>query len=151
MYVAWYIGFATLTWKWPLKKQIISAVFARYNMWRLVGLNIFHLLILHSGRSLEHDYADIYFWNCLYSQKIEFDSVTIKNWVSTGSKFKVKFLQSDNAAGDAGTENFLLGDDEHLEDRLTEVISSDYLQSWFSSAFTVQTWLCCQHHHQERI
>ena len=48
MYVAWYIGFATLTWKWPLKKQIISAVFARYNMWRLVGLNIFHLLILHS-------------------------------------------------------------------------------------------------------
>ena len=37
------------------------------------------------------------------------------------------------------------GDDEHLtafEDRLIVVISSDYLQSWCSPTFTVQTWLC---------
>ena len=68
------------------------------------------------------------------SKKIEFDSVTIKIELSTDSKFKVKFLQSDNnATGGAGISEFppqMFGwDDEHLEDRLTGVISSDYLQS----------------------
>ena len=84
------------------------------------------------------------------SKKIEFDSVTIKNWVLTKASSKSS-SESDNATGGSCLIEFPAqmfgGDDEHLsafEDRFTVVISSDYLQSWFSSAFIVQTWLCWQ-------